>query len=214
MCLYFYRPLLFSRGLVLWSPVLSQVYSPFNRSIACIFMHLLCASSDCFLTGVVYENATCNLCFPKAYIKKVETVDMVELGRRLVDAKNCLSFLIECATFSPADIRLNNNVFQWYGRMEEIFDEHRRIMAEKTEQYQEGLKVGTTGFQTLPAVFTRLRSTFLGSVAPHLSQAPMSAPARSPSQQKVAHAGAMGCHFLIFFQGRKHSNALPTHGHL
>lgn len=138
----FYCPLLFSRGPVLWSPVLNQVYSPFNKSIAYIFMQ--CVSSGCFLTGAVHENATCNLCSPQAYIKKVETVDMIDLGRRLVDSKNCLSFLIECATFSPADIRLNNNVFQWYGRMEEIFDEHRRIIAEKTEQYQDGLKVGTT----------------------------------------------------------------------
>ncbi|EPQ01952.1 Dynein heavy chain 7, axonemal [Myotis brandtii] len=84
---------------------------------------------------------TAELMEMKAYIKKVETVDMIELGRRLVDSKNCLAFLIECATFSPADIRLNNNVFQWYGRMEEIFDEHRRIIAEKTEQYQDGLKL-------------------------------------------------------------------------
>ncbi|TKC51361.1 hypothetical protein EI555_000034, partial [Monodon monoceros] len=77
----------------------------------------------------------------KAYIQKVETVDMIELGRRLVDSKNCLAFLIECTNFSPADIRLNNNVFQWYGRMDEIFDEHRKIIKEKTEQYQEGLKL-------------------------------------------------------------------------
>ncbi|XP_015421606.1 PREDICTED: dynein heavy chain 7, axonemal [Myotis davidii] len=84
---------------------------------------------------------TAELMEMKAYIKKVETVDMIELGRRLVDSKNCLAFLIECTTFSPADIRLNNNAFQWYGRMEEIFDEHRRIIAEKTEQYQDGLKL-------------------------------------------------------------------------
>lgn len=80
--------------------------------------------------------------FLQAYIQKVETTDMVELGQRLVDSKNCLAFLIECTNFSPADIRLNNNVFQWYGRMDEIFDEHRKIIKEKTEQYQEGLKVG------------------------------------------------------------------------
>ncbi|XP_074071541.1 dynein axonemal heavy chain 7 isoform X2 [Macrotis lagotis] len=77
----------------------------------------------------------------KAYIQKVETTDMIELGQKLVDAKNCLAFLIECANFSPADIRLNNNVFQWYGRMGEIFDEHRKIVKEKTEQYQDGLKL-------------------------------------------------------------------------
>ncbi|KAF4014246.1 hypothetical protein G4228_005292, partial [Cervus hanglu yarkandensis] len=84
---------------------------------------------------------TAELMEMKAYIQKVETVDMVELGQRLVDSKNCLTFLIECTNFSPADIRLNNNVFQWYGRMEEIFDEHRKIIKDKTEQYQEGLKL-------------------------------------------------------------------------
>ncbi|XP_026981187.1 dynein axonemal heavy chain 7 [Sagmatias obliquidens] len=84
---------------------------------------------------------TAKLMEMKAYIQKVETVDMIELGRRLVDSKNCLAFLIECTNFSPADIRLNNNVFQWYGRMDEIFDEHRKIIKEKTEQYQEGLKL-------------------------------------------------------------------------
>nr|XP_045723438.1 dynein axonemal heavy chain 7 [Mirounga angustirostris] len=84
---------------------------------------------------------TAELMEMKAYIQKVETTDMVELGQRLVDSKNCLAFLIECTNFSPADIRLNNNVFQWYGRMDEIFDEHRKIIKEKTEQYQEGLKL-------------------------------------------------------------------------
>ncbi|XP_037706594.1 dynein heavy chain 7, axonemal isoform X3 [Choloepus didactylus] len=77
----------------------------------------------------------------KAYIQKVEATDMMELEQRLVDSKNCLAFLIECANFSPADIRLNNNVFQWYGRMGEIFEEHRKIVKDKTEQYQEGLKL-------------------------------------------------------------------------
>uniref|UniRef100_A0ABI7Y3R0 EF-hand domain-containing protein n=1 Tax=Felis catus TaxID=9685 RepID=A0ABI7Y3R0_FELCA len=84
---------------------------------------------------------TAELMEMKAYIQKVETTDMVELEQRLVDSKNCLAFLIECTNFSPADIRLNNNVFQWYGRMDEIFDEHRKIIKEKTEQYQEGLKL-------------------------------------------------------------------------
>ncbi|KAI4574863.1 hypothetical protein MJT46_004142 [Ovis ammon polii x Ovis aries] len=84
---------------------------------------------------------TAELMEMKAYIQKVETVDMIELGQRLVESKNCLAFLIECTSFSPADIRLNNNVFQWYGRMEEIFDEHRKIIKDKTEQYQEGLKL-------------------------------------------------------------------------
>uniref|UniRef100_A0A8C3IAS8 Dynein axonemal heavy chain 7 n=1 Tax=Chrysemys picta bellii TaxID=8478 RepID=A0A8C3IAS8_CHRPI len=66
---------------------------------------------------------------------------MFELEQKLVDSKNYLAFLIECANFSPADIRLNNSVFQWYARMSEIFEEHGKIIKEKTEQFQEGLKV-------------------------------------------------------------------------
>lgn len=77
----------------------------------------------------------------QAYIEKVEQVDMLEMGKKLIDVKNSLAFLIECANFSPVDIRLNNSVFQWYGRMGEIFEEHRKIIKEKTEQFQEGLKV-------------------------------------------------------------------------
>lgn len=84
----------------------------------------------------------CLCVFLQAHIQKVESTDMVELAQRLVDSKNCLAFLIECVNFSPADIRLNNSVFQWYARMGEIFDEHRKIIKDKTEQYQEGLKVG------------------------------------------------------------------------
>lgn len=66
---------------------------------------------------------------------------MLELEQKLVDAKNCLAFLIECTNLSPADIRLNNSVFQWYARMADIFEEHRKIIKEKIEQFQAGLKV-------------------------------------------------------------------------
>uniref|UniRef100_A0A8D0HPP8 Dynein axonemal heavy chain 7 n=1 Tax=Sphenodon punctatus TaxID=8508 RepID=A0A8D0HPP8_SPHPU len=79
--------------------------------------------------------------FPQAYIQKVETFDMIQLEQKLVEAKNYLVFLIECANFSPADIRMNNSVFQWYGRMGEIFEEHRKIIKDKTEQFQQGLKI-------------------------------------------------------------------------
>nr|XP_008115484.1 PREDICTED: dynein heavy chain 7, axonemal [Anolis carolinensis] len=77
----------------------------------------------------------------KAYIEKVEEVDMLEMEQKLIEAKNYLAYLIECTNFSPVDIRLNNNVFQWYGRMGDIFEEHRKIIKEKTEQFQEGLKM-------------------------------------------------------------------------
>uniref|UniRef100_A0A8C4J679 Dynein axonemal heavy chain 7 n=1 Tax=Dromaius novaehollandiae TaxID=8790 RepID=A0A8C4J679_DRONO len=42
---------------------------------------------------------------------------------KVLDAIHCLAFLIECVNFSPADIRLNNSVFQWYARMPDIFED-------------------------------------------------------------------------------------------
>jgi dynein heavy chain len=91
--------------------------------------------------------------FLQAHVQKLETTDMLELGQRLVDSKICLAFLIECVNFSPADIRLNKSVFQWYGRMGEIFDEHRKIIKEKTELYQEFLKVGIIDFSNCSHFF-------------------------------------------------------------
>uniref|UniRef100_A0A670HTF5 Dynein axonemal heavy chain 7 n=1 Tax=Podarcis muralis TaxID=64176 RepID=A0A670HTF5_PODMU len=83
----------------------------------------------------------CNTVVPRVKNLIRSGVDMLEMEQRLIDSKNCLAFLIECTNLSPVDIRLNNSVFQWYGRMGEIFEEHRKIIKEKTEQFQEGLKM-------------------------------------------------------------------------
>ncbi|NWW88000.1 DYH7 protein, partial [Rhynochetos jubatus] len=77
----------------------------------------------------------------KAYIQKVEMHDMLELKQKLVDAMNRVAFLIECVKFSPADVRLSSSVFQWYARMPAIFEEHRKIIEERTDQLQDGLKM-------------------------------------------------------------------------
>ncbi|XP_028940048.1 dynein heavy chain 7, axonemal, partial [Antrostomus carolinensis] len=77
----------------------------------------------------------------KACMQKMETCDMLELEQKLVNAVNYVAFLIECVSFSPADIRLNSNVFQWYARMPDIFEEHRKMIEEKTDQFQDGLKI-------------------------------------------------------------------------
>nr|XP_033800562.1 dynein heavy chain 7, axonemal [Geotrypetes seraphini] len=77
----------------------------------------------------------------KAYVKKVESRDMVLMEHKLLEAKNRLAFLVDYASFSPGDIRLNSNTFQWYGRMGDIFEEHKKMVKEKTEQYQDGLRL-------------------------------------------------------------------------
>ncbi|XP_010562350.1 PREDICTED: dynein heavy chain 7, axonemal [Haliaeetus leucocephalus] len=82
----------------------------------------------------------------KACMQKVETCDMLELEQKIVDAVNCVAFLIECVNFSPADIQLNSNVFQWYARMPDIFEEHKKIIKEKTDQFQDALKIRSEQF--------------------------------------------------------------------
>ena len=77
----------------------------------------------------------------KVYIKKVEDVMMYDLEKKLVEAKNRLVFLVDYASFSPAEMRLNSNTFMWNDRMPAIFEEHKLIAEEKKSQYEEALKV-------------------------------------------------------------------------
>ena len=77
----------------------------------------------------------------REYIANVEKKEIFKLEKQLILSKDRLAFLVDYASFSPAEMRLNSSTFQWHERMPEIFNEHRQIVDEKTSQYQEGLKV-------------------------------------------------------------------------
>ena len=77
----------------------------------------------------------------KAFMEKVEKETIYDLEKRLTQSKNRLNFLVEYAQFSPPEMRLNGNTFMWHQRMDAIFAEHKNIIAEKTSQYQDALKV-------------------------------------------------------------------------
>ena len=77
----------------------------------------------------------------KAYIEKVESDIIFKMEKRLHESKDRLAFLSDFAQFSPAEIRLNANVFMWHGRMPAIFEEHKLIVSEKRSQYEDALKV-------------------------------------------------------------------------
>lgn len=66
---------------------------------------------------------------------------MPVLETKLLESKTRLCFLVDYMTFSPVDMRLNRQPFQWQSRMPSVFEEHQKIVTEKTGQYQEGLKV-------------------------------------------------------------------------
>uniref|UniRef100_A0A671S7X9 EF-hand domain-containing protein n=1 Tax=Sinocyclocheilus anshuiensis TaxID=1608454 RepID=A0A671S7X9_9TELE len=52
-----------------------------------------------------------------------------------------LCFLVDYVTFSHTEIQLNSKTFQCHARMPSVFDQHRQIIKEKTNQFQNGLKV-------------------------------------------------------------------------
>ena len=66
---------------------------------------------------------------------------MVELEKGLYLCKERLSYLVEFTSFTPREIRLNSEVFKWYDRIGAVFEDHEKIVIEKRQQYQEGLKV-------------------------------------------------------------------------
>ncbi|CAB4002499.1 dynein heavy chain 7, axonemal-like, partial [Paramuricea clavata] len=75
------------------------------------------------------------------FVEKVENETIFELEERLSEAKNRLVFLVDYASFSPADMRMNNNVFQWHFRMHEVFEEHKQITNANRVQYENSLKM-------------------------------------------------------------------------
>lgn len=76
-----------------------------------------------------------------AFVEKFEEVMMSTLDKKLLDSLKRLSFLVDYATIVPADMRLNITTFSWNSRMSGIIQEHRKIVADKTNEYQEALKV-------------------------------------------------------------------------
>ena len=78
----------------------------------------------------------------KAYIDKVESDTIFVLEKRLSSSRERLLFLSDHAQFSPAEVRLNAQVFMWHSRMPAVFEEHKLIIREKRAQYEEALMVG------------------------------------------------------------------------
>jgi dynein heavy chain len=77
----------------------------------------------------------------KAFVHKSETETILDLEKQLMAARYRLEFLLDHCTLSPAEIRSNTLTFSWYDRLPQIFDEHKTIVADKTLQFQEALKV-------------------------------------------------------------------------
>jgi len=63
------------------------------------------------------------------------------MEEKLYSCKERLSFLVDFTSFTPREINLNSQVFKWHERMDKVFEDHDRIVEEKQNQYQDGLRV-------------------------------------------------------------------------
>ena len=77
----------------------------------------------------------------KYHLKQVKAKDMPEMEQKLYACKERLGFLVDFTSFTHHEINLNSEVFKWHDRMDRVFEDHERIVSEKQNQYQEGLKV-------------------------------------------------------------------------
>jgi dynein heavy chain len=73
------------------------------------------------------------------YMQKMETEILHALEKKINTAKTRLFLLIDFATMTPTEMRLNSNTFSWTNRMFGVIAESKQIIAEKTVEFQESL---------------------------------------------------------------------------
>lgn len=76
----------------------------------------------------------------KAYAIQMEESTIPEMENRLKTNLSRLLYLTDYTIFTPLEIKQNNNTFQWYLKMANIFQDHKNIIAEKVVEYQDSLK--------------------------------------------------------------------------
>lgn len=84
------------------------------------------------------------VCRDSTYINKYLVIGHVLYNIQLVffafqNLDNIL-WLMDYTIYSPLEIKINSNTFQWYRKMPGVFAENRKILADKSIEYQESLK--------------------------------------------------------------------------
>ncbi|CAH0689857.1 unnamed protein product [Chilo suppressalis] len=81
-----------------------------------------------------------------AYCKKTEDVLLDEMEEKLRNVLRYIMFLGDYTTFTPLEMKANNQTFHWYARMPGIIDECKLICDQKKVEYQELLKARISKF--------------------------------------------------------------------
>uniref|UniRef100_A0A8C2DWE4 Dynein, axonemal, heavy chain 7 n=1 Tax=Cyprinus carpio TaxID=7962 RepID=A0A8C2DWE4_CYPCA len=106
-------------------------------------LHLACAVLLCEEYDTISNKALRNPSNTQELMELKVILTFISIFEPVSDKQKIfqLCFLVDYVTFSLTDIQLNSKTFQCHARMPSVFDQHRQIIKEKTNQFQNGLKV-------------------------------------------------------------------------
>ncbi|XP_045534007.1 dynein axonemal heavy chain 7 [Papilio machaon] len=81
-----------------------------------------------------------------AYYKKVEETMLDEMEDKLRTVMKYIIFLGDYTSFTPLEVKANNQTFHWYARMPSVIEESKAICDQKKIEYQDLLKVRIAKF--------------------------------------------------------------------
>ncbi|XP_071743282.1 dynein axonemal heavy chain 7-like [Lepeophtheirus salmonis] len=92
-------------------------------------------------TALSAPNNTEELVELKSKVNHIKNVIMLNMEKGLKEAARRLVFLSDYLQFTTAEMKSNTKTFQWQAKMPKVFDEHKKIIGEKTLEYQKALKL-------------------------------------------------------------------------
>lgn len=96
------------------------------------------------------------------YVRVVECQTVFEMEDRLKEVMSYILFLSDYTIISAIEMKQNSLTFQWYNKMASVLEENRRIVEEKTLEYQQSLKVSVfVPLVKIMTVHTLLSMTFI-----------------------------------------------------
>lgn len=73
-------------------------------------------------------------------MQTVQEISLKSLEINLHEIIEHVTLLSDYWLLTPMEIKINNSAFQWYHKLPKIIEEHRQIIAEKMQQFQQILK--------------------------------------------------------------------------
>ncbi|GAB6023461.1 Dynein heavy chain 7, axonemal [Chamberlinius hualienensis] len=90
--------------------------------------------------------STQQLSMLKNLIDTVESETISKFAETLKEICNRINFLVDYVTFSIAEINVNVETFIWLSKMSDVIKNSKKLLLDKTEEFEENLKVNRLNF--------------------------------------------------------------------